>query len=255
MKKTFKTIFLFSLLVSFFFSCKKNEVKNIILDKSDGILTIGETLQLKVSIEATKDASEFLPIWFSNNAEVATVNENGLVKAISTGKALITAKVGAKEAYCEVTVRYFTQAKLDFLGNIYATGKSNAFGLYFATEKVDLQELTGNGEYLYIELYVDPAVVDSLPDGNYTMVGNFVPENEMEYYKLLPNTISPGFTKNGNNWGSWYNVLSENNSTAIALTAGEINVAKSGLIYTITYNLYDNTEKLHSGIYQGELEK
>ena len=68
------------------------------LSKKSANLLAGESIQLHVS-GARKAA-----VWSSNNRSVARVKA-GLVKARKAGRAVITAKVGAKKLTCTVTVK------------------------------------------------------------------------------------------------------------------------------------------------------
>ncbi|MDE5744577.1 MAG: Ig-like domain-containing protein [Paramuribaculum sp.] len=67
-------------------------------------LTVGESTTLKAII-TPENATDITVTWSSSDESVATVDANGLVTAIKTGKAIITAttKNGLK-ATCEVTV-------------------------------------------------------------------------------------------------------------------------------------------------------
>ena len=78
-------------------------IKSITLDKTKIKLETGKQAQLSVAIEPETVGNAVSVIWTSDNEKVATV-ENGLVTAISTGKAQITASVGGVQAYCEVSV-------------------------------------------------------------------------------------------------------------------------------------------------------
>ncbi len=64
----------------------------------------GDTQRLNVSIEpfTTEDMGI---IWSSSNANVAEVDENGLIRASQVGEAMITASVGDIQTTCTVTVR------------------------------------------------------------------------------------------------------------------------------------------------------
>ncbi len=71
------------------------------LNQSEAVLTVGESVQLSVSVSPEKD----LEIeWDSSADEIATVNQNGLVQAITAGSATITATVDGKVLECAVTV-------------------------------------------------------------------------------------------------------------------------------------------------------
>jgi LPXTG-motif cell wall-anchored protein len=69
---------------------------------SKASVNAGETLQLGSVIEPA-DASGKVT-WSSDNTDVATVDKNGIVTAVKSGSATITAKVGSLTATCKVTV-------------------------------------------------------------------------------------------------------------------------------------------------------
>ncbi len=69
------------------------------LSKAKKTLQSGETFQLKVS-GTKKDIT-----WKSSDPDVATVSKKGKVKAVSAGKATITAKVAGKKYTCKITVK------------------------------------------------------------------------------------------------------------------------------------------------------
>lgn len=74
------------------------------LDSTDVSITNVETKQLAV-ITTPSDATDATSTtWKSSNTSVATVDENGLITAVSNGTTTITAKVGSYTASCTVTV-------------------------------------------------------------------------------------------------------------------------------------------------------
>ena len=78
-------------------------IKSITLDKTKIKLETGKQAQLSAAIEPDTVGNAVSVTWTSDNEKVATV-ENGLVTAISTGKAQITASAGGVQASCEVSV-------------------------------------------------------------------------------------------------------------------------------------------------------
>lgn len=78
------------------------EQKKITLNETAQEIEVGKTFQLSVS-----DGSGTAPkaVWTSSDSTVASVNDNGLVKAVKAGKAVITAKVEDAEATCTITVK------------------------------------------------------------------------------------------------------------------------------------------------------
>ena len=82
------------------------EVESVSLDKTEYTFnTIGNTLTLKATVLPT-DASDNSVEWSSDKATVATVDQNGTVKAIGNGTATITVKTKdqGKTATCAITV-------------------------------------------------------------------------------------------------------------------------------------------------------
>lgn len=65
-------------------------VQTITLDESSYTLTVEDELQLVATVNPT-NATNNAVVWTSNNEDVATVDENGLVTAIAVGGATITA--------------------------------------------------------------------------------------------------------------------------------------------------------------------
>ena len=75
-------------------------VESIALDKTEASVATGKTLQLTANVTP----AEASVIWTSSNEEIAAVDENGVVTAISAGEAIITVQAGDKKASCTVTV-------------------------------------------------------------------------------------------------------------------------------------------------------
>lgn len=80
-------------------------VTDITLDATEKVTYVGEAFTLGATV-LPEDASDKSLTWSSNNEDVASVNENGEVTAISRGFATITAKTndGEIEATCAVEV-------------------------------------------------------------------------------------------------------------------------------------------------------
>ena len=81
-------------------------VTNVLLDKTSLGLTEDETAQLNATVKPD-NATNKAVTWSSSNENVATVDQNGNVKAVGAGKATITATTAdgsGVSATCEVTV-------------------------------------------------------------------------------------------------------------------------------------------------------
>jgi len=81
------------------------QVDSIVLNKSTLELEVGKEERLHATL-APDNASDKRILWKSDDERVATVDANGLVRAISTGKAVIRAVSadGSKMATCTLTV-------------------------------------------------------------------------------------------------------------------------------------------------------
>ncbi len=78
------------------------EVSSITLDKTEASLKVGESLTLTATV-LPSNATNKTVTWSSSKSETATVT-NGVVRAVSAGTAVITAKAGAKTVTCRITV-------------------------------------------------------------------------------------------------------------------------------------------------------
>ena len=81
------------------------EVEGITLDKTEGILTAGNTVTLNTTVLPEEIADETIVTWTSSDEKVATVDENGKVTAIAAGEATITANAGEKSTTYKLTVQ------------------------------------------------------------------------------------------------------------------------------------------------------
>ena len=81
------------------------QVTSIKLNKSKKSLNIGDTFTLTATVKPN-NATDKSVTWSSSNTSVATVDENGVVTAVSEGTATITATASnGAEASCTVTVK------------------------------------------------------------------------------------------------------------------------------------------------------
>ncbi|MBO7479523.1 MAG: Ig domain-containing protein [Bacteroidales bacterium] len=77
-------------------------VSSITLSQKEVSLDVGETVTLKATVKP-ENTTEAV-VWTSNNPSVATVKD-GVVTAVKTGAASITATAGDKNASCTITVK------------------------------------------------------------------------------------------------------------------------------------------------------
>lgn len=83
-------------------------LESISIDPSQVYLQPNKTQQLSVKYNPEQTTVDKSVTWQSNNEDVATVDNSGLVTAISEGTAKITATVAGKTAECTVTVQNAT---------------------------------------------------------------------------------------------------------------------------------------------------
>lgn len=80
------------------------DVANIEISQLSADLTVGETLSLSASVIPAY-ADDLSVLWSSSDPSVATVDENGIVCAVSAGKcSIIAASANGKYDCCEITV-------------------------------------------------------------------------------------------------------------------------------------------------------
>ncbi|MDE6535807.1 MAG: Ig-like domain-containing protein, partial [Muribaculaceae bacterium] len=84
-------------------------VSSVELDREILTLEVGQTKHLIATVNPA-DATEQTVIWASSNPAIASVDNEGLVSALSVGDATITASCGGESAQCVVTVNEETIA-------------------------------------------------------------------------------------------------------------------------------------------------
>ena len=118
MKKTISLLFL-TFNLAWLASCgEKSEltvVSSISLNETNLLLSISEEYPLVATI-IIENGTEIDPTWTSSNNSIVTVNDTGLVTALSAGNAIVTATAGEKSAQCKITVNAFWSKKANFAG-------------------------------------------------------------------------------------------------------------------------------------------
>ncbi len=82
-------------------------VEEVVINAESLVMEMGESYQLEAHV-LPEDADEQTVMWESANSNIARVDENGLITAVSGGEAVITASAGSAKAYCTVTVNSYT---------------------------------------------------------------------------------------------------------------------------------------------------
>lgn len=89
------------------------EAETVRLNSGEITLAAGGTFQLEATVEPTNTTDKTVT-WSSSDNAIATVSAQGLVTAVATGEATITAKCGTATATCSVTVEAAGYAVGDF---------------------------------------------------------------------------------------------------------------------------------------------
>lgn len=99
-----------------------SNITNIVLDKSEISLTLGDTIRLIATIEPEDVFNQQL-IWSSSDESIASVSKEGVITALKEGNAIITVTTedGNKKASCKVTVEKKESQKE--LGDVDHSGK------------------------------------------------------------------------------------------------------------------------------------
>ena len=104
-------------------------VSIIRLNSSTLTLYEGDTYQLNATIRPSL-ASDKTVVWSSSNTAVATIDETGKVTTVSAGNATISAVVGGRVAYCEISVIGRAKPNVDYIDEYSVNhGKGIPIGL------------------------------------------------------------------------------------------------------------------------------
>ena len=152
------------------------EVSGITLSESNIRLEAGKTQQLTATV-FPDDATNKTVTWTSSNAAVAKVSSSGVVTAIRTGNATITAKSGNVSASCSIEVYEIPW----YSESMYCVGRDIPAGDYYAVAT------SGSGYYCK---YTDSTQDDIEANDNFSTFTYFR-AYEGQYLKLSRCKITP----------------------------------------------------------------
>ena len=126
MKRVLSTMLIIALTIPLLVNCKKEKAEevaivSITIEPTSFVINAGETKQLSVTAlpeNATrKEKILSTLVWHSDNEEVASVDENGMVTAKKYGTTTISASIpdGFVTGSCEVTVNQDITDKFDYV--------------------------------------------------------------------------------------------------------------------------------------------
>ena len=118
------------------------EVESIALNETSMQLSEGESKFLTSTI-IPSNANHAVPLWYSSDSNVVTVDQNGKVAAVARGTATITAVAGMQTAECVVTVGSEASVDLSLSGtaNSYIVSQKGSYK--FKTVKGNSSESVG----------------------------------------------------------------------------------------------------------------
>jgi len=187
-------------------------VESIEIGFSGGKLLLGQTYQINPTV-LPENATDKTVTYYSNNTEVATVSESGLVTAVATGTATITASAGGKSDTVVFTV----------VEDTYSAGYNDGYSEgFFSGKTVGSIEAT-----------------DSVLTQVYVFGISTVPKSDNTYYN---NTESFDYVSGyGQAWGLGYD-LGYLEGSGMPLTPEE-----EGIVYNWGYNAgYQAGQEDHS---------
>lgn len=113
----------------------KKILKNFSLSEEEITLMTGQTKELTLTDLEEKNVGEYTVEWVSDQPEIATVNEQGVVSGVATGTATVAAIVRTEKSEvrfpCTVTVTQNTIAlsSVSFMASIYSLGEGQTLNL------------------------------------------------------------------------------------------------------------------------------
>ena len=154
--------------------------EELTIDKKELYLLTGATAVITVTVSDELNPNDI--VWNSNQPEVATVDNNGIVKAIQVGTTVITASFGTNQARCTVTV--IERGKSIIEGTITNGNSGNTrVNLFINTEESGSLKRGILGGYVLLATTIPndngEYRFDNLPEGYYqvqVVMDDFAPE-------------------------------------------------------------------------------
>ena len=116
-------------------------ITSIQIDKESIVLNVGESMTLRAVVEP-KEASVDVLSWKTSDSSIVTVDENGYIKAIAKGNAIITVNAGEFSASCDVTVKNpITGIQFEESSIELNVGESQVIRVVIEPEDADIQTI------------------------------------------------------------------------------------------------------------------
>ena len=165
-------------------SCNKVvEVSEITLSQSTVELVVDETIQLRATV-LPSDATDREVIWATSKPSVATVDNTGIVTAVSKGSATITASCGGKSTTCSVEVKL---KEISVTGDALDITENTARISCYAFLDADMRQQAEFGvEYSSVDLTLSGSFAKATSlnsDGSYSVTLSGLNSNTKYYYR------------------------------------------------------------------------
>ena len=150
-------------------------------------------------------------------------------------------------------VKTFTHGNMEFWGVSYEDQPETSYNwcITLGEKDFDVNEWSGTGYSIVLELFTTDLQAQSVPLGNYT-VEAFNKEMYSDY------SVGDGFLYDDEDAGESYCMgtwIYEDGTGLFAADEGSVKVSKSGDTYTVTYDLTDLEQGVNfKGSYTGQLE-
>lgn len=271
MKSITKLNFIILLIAAtFLFSCQKNEVTNISLNKSAITINVGQSDSIIASISISGEISKQPITWNVADPKVlslkegvsqdnskssgSTVSKTIVLTALTTGTTDITIQAGSKSIICQVTVNQssytFKKVLASNYGDYYDIGTNNfTINLLENGLNIDSTGLSGIGTLLHLELNV-PISQNTIEEGTFNSSNNgeintFFPG---EYVVYQGDTLPIGsFTETVTQKETHKEI------TITLITGGSYKITASGSSFIIEGNLTTSTEEIIHFYYTGAI--
>lgn len=207
-------------------SAKEVAVSGITMAEAAHVMNVADTYQAKATVTPANATNKSV-VWSSANAQVATVNANGLVTAVNRGTTDVVATTvsGNLSAKCTITVASVAHVSTD--AQIATALKANVDYLYLET--TEKKKLTiPEGTYAGTNLIVD------MPNGEVENHGTFASVTIKNIAKNTFEEFASGNTLNVEAASSHIIINKEATATVkIAKTASSTQVENNGTIQNL----------------------
>lgn len=192
----------------------------------------GETQKLIVRWEPTSITTAPELTFESSNEEVATVDEKGVVTAVASGEANITAKHGELSAVCQVTVMTFEESWAPSSTVYYFPSTKSAEPVSDTTIVYETKKATYTCKLYSVELCIPSDVVipgDEEGAGDYIFVTASIP--------FIESSTSGEYI--GEPWDLAFTIAEDYNNTPYGSEAGSLDPAIIGNVWQAYFEARD----------------